>query len=271
MQTETSPINSKPKVVAILQARISSSRLPGKVLKPILGKPMLAHHLQRLANCQHINQLVVATSDNKEDQAIVRLCQQLDISCYTGSLNNVLDRFYQAAKHYQADIIVRLTGDCPLADAKIIDQVIEMHIEQGNDYTSNVEPATFPDGFDVEVFNMVQLITAKERAEKPSELEHVTPFIRNILAQKKGNYSSTIDYSHYRLTVDEPSDFILIEKIYQTLGQQGQYFDSEQIYQLLVEQPELAKINQGIIRNEGYLKSIEQEQSVALKSQENKH
>lgn len=254
-------LSTNKKVVAILQARMSSTRLPGKVLKPILSEPMLAHQIKRLNRCQHIEQLVVATSDSTEDQAIARLCQQLNIACYAGSLDNVLDRFYQAARQYQADIVVRLTGDCPLADAQIIDNVITMHIEQGNDYTSNVEPATFPDGFDVEVFNMSQLTSAWENASKPSELEHVTPYIRNTLAQKKDNYTSAIDYSQYRLTVDEPNDFALVKSIYQALGPHGQYFDAEQIYQLLATKPELVLVNQGIVRNEGYIKSIAKEQN----------
>ncbi|REL26045.1 spore coat protein [Thalassotalea euphylliae] len=260
MKRNTAHLTHDLNVVAILQARMSSSRLPGKVLKPILGAPMLAHHIKRLARCQNIEQLVVATSTREEDQAIVKLCQQLNVACYTGSLNNVLDRYHQAANHYQADIVVRLTGDCPLADPQIIDDVIATHITQGNDYTSNVEPATFPDGFDVEVFNIEQLTTAWQQAKKQSDLEHVTPYIRNTLANKKGNYVSPVDYSHYRLTVDEPNDFVLVEKIYQALGRQGQYFTNEQIYQLLTNKPELAILNQDTMRNEGYLTSIVQEQ-----------
>ncbi|REL30271.1 cytidylyltransferase domain-containing protein [Thalassotalea euphylliae] len=247
------------KVVAILQARMSSSRLPGKVLKPILGEPMLAHQLKRIARSSKIDTIVVATSTENEDEPIASLCQQLDIACFRGSLDNVLDRFYCAATEYQADIVVRLTGDCPLADADIIDQVISMHLSQGNEYTSNVEPPTFPDGFDVEVLNMTQLRLAWQRASLPSDLEHVTPYIRNTLAVKKGNFESPTDYSHYRLTVDEPNDFELVKIIYQELGENGQYFSSEQIYKLLSQQPKLLTLNQNITRNEGYIASLNQD------------
>lgn len=254
------------KVVAILQARMSSSRLPSKVLMPILGKPMLAQQILRLQRAKNINQLIVATSNDDQDKAIAELCQQLEINCFTGSLDNVLDRFYHAAKSAQADIVVRLTGDCPLADPEVIDSAIELHLTEKSDYTSNCEQPTYPDGFDVEVFNFTELESAWQQATKPSELEHVTPYIRNKPLIKKSQLTSAIDYSHYRLTVDEAKDFQLVEQIYQMLSPQGQYFTSEQIFQLLSEKPELSVINQDIIRNEGYLKSLAQDQLTKQKS-----
>lgn len=248
------------KVVAILQARCSSTRLPNKVLKTILGKPMLQHQIERIQHCKMIDQLVVATSKQTEDKGIVDLCRQLNINYFAGSLNNVLDRYYQAAVQYSADIIVRLTGDCPLTDADIIDKVIQTHKSSNNDYTSNIDPETFPDGLDVEVFNFSVLKNAWLEAKKPSELEHVTPYIRQRTDLKKGAVISSCNYSHYRWTVDEPKDLDFVTKIYEQLGNDEHYFDANEIYLLLKNHPELLSINQNIIRNEGLLTSLEKDQ-----------
>lgn len=247
------------KVIAIVQARCSSTRLPNKVLKEIFGKPMLQRQIERIQHCKMIDKLVIATSTQSEDRGIVDLCWQLNVSCFTGNLNNVLDRYYQAALQYEADIIVRLTGDCPLTDANIIDQVIKTHLDTGNDYTSNVEPETFPDGLDVEVMNFSALKAAWREARKNSEIEHVTPYIRQHKKFKKGAVISPRNYSHYRWTVDEPEDFQFVLKIYQELGPNDEYFDATQIYQLLQEQPELLNINPNIIRNEGLITSLEKD------------
>jgi len=247
------------KVVAILQARCSSTRLPNKVLKKILGKAMIHHQISRIKRSKLIDELIVATSDEQTDTPLVELCEKIDAKIFKGNLNNVLDRFYQAAITTNADIIVRLTGDCPLTDPEIIDQVIKLHIEEKNNYTSNIDPETFPDGLDVEVINFIDLENAWKRASSISDLEHVTPYIRNNPNIMKGSYISQIDYSKYRWTVDEPSDFDFVTAIYSILGTDDQYFDSQDIYDLLKNQPELLKINTNIIRNEGYLKSLEQD------------
>lgn len=247
-------------IVAILQARMSSSRLPNKVLKTILDKPMLQWQIERVQQCKNINQLIIATSDKSEDQAIIKLCQKLKVTSFAGNLGNVLDRFYQAAKNANADIVIRLTGDCPLADTEIIDNAIKQHIDEQNIYTSNVEKPTFPDGLDVEVFNFSALENAWLNAKKNSELEHVTPYIRHRSDIKKGHYLAEQDNSHYRWTVDEPEDFEFVTKVYQALAPQSPFFNSQDIYQLLIQQPELTKINNNIIRNEGYLKSLNQDQ-----------
>lgn len=225
------------KVVAIIQARCSSTRLPNKVLKKIIGKPMLQLQIERIQHCKKIDELVVATSTQTEDKDIADLCRQLDVNCFTGSLNNVLSRYYQAALHYKAEVVVRLTADCPLIDANIIDQVIEKHLNSNNGYTSNIDPRTFPDGLDVEVFSFAVLKKACLEAETPYELEHVTPYIRSSPLVKKGSLSSKINYSHYRWTVDEAKDLEFVKRIYQHLGNDGQYFDANEIYQLLEKRP----------------------------------
>lgn len=244
------------KVVAILQARCNSTRLPNKVLKKIMGKPMIEHQISRITRSKHVDELIVATSDEETDLPLVALCKKINVNVFAGSLNNVLDRFYQAALTSNADVIVRLTGDCPLTDPDIIDAVISLHINEGNSYTSNIEPETFPDGLDVEVLNFSELENAWKNATINSDLEHVTPYIRKNPNIIKGSFTSKINYSKYRWTVDEPKDFDFVTEIYSILGLNGRYFCSQDIYNLLNEQPELQKINTNILRNEGYFKSL---------------
>lgn len=258
-------------ILIILQARLSSSRLPGKVLKTLHGKPMLEQQIARFAKIQTPYQLVVATSEQPEDDAIALLCKKLDINCFRGELNDVLSRFYHAATHIkkQHDIqhIVRITGDCPVIDAKIIDQVIALYLAKQCDYCSNCAPATFPDGLDVEVFSLAALKTAFEQAQKPSEREHVTLFIRNnpnlfTLC----NYQNNVDLSHLRWTVDEPADFEFVTQVYRALYPQNKYFDFNDILTLLQQKPELCSINLGINRNEGLIKSVQQDNAMDYRS-----
>lgn len=244
----------------ILQARMSSSRLPNKVLMPILGKAMLAHQLARLTQLKTPHQLIVATSDHSSDDAIEDLCNRLNTNCFRGSLDDVLARYYHAAQAYNQNkklkTIVRLTGDCPVIDSDIIDKVIALYCSAEVDYCSNCNPATLPDGLDVEVFSYTALEQAYRQAKKPAEREHVTLFIHNnptLFASK--NYLHDIDLSHFRWTVDEPSDFELITKIYQALYNENNFFSLHDIVKLMTEQPQLAQINHQIKRNEGLLKA----------------
>lgn len=253
----------------ILQARTSSSRLPGKVLLPILNKPMLSHQISRLTKVKTPHQLIIATSELASDDAIAQLCQALNVKCFRGSLDDVLDRYYHAAlannPKGQVKNIVRVTGDCPLIDSTIIDKVIELFLTSKVDYCSNCEPATLPDGLDVEIFTLAALTKAWLLAKKSSEREHVTPFIRNNKHLFSCiNFYHQPDLSHFRLTVDEPEDFELITKIYQSLYRKNHDFKLVDIINLLEQQPELALINQSLIRNEGLLKSelADQEKSM---------
>lgn len=247
------------KVVAILQARCNSTRLPNKVLKEIKGKPMIEHQINRINRSRLIGDLIVATSNEETDFPLIALCKKINVKVFAGSLDNVLDRFYQAAIATNADVIVRLTGDCPLTDSKIIDDVIKLHIDKKNNYTSNTDPETFPDGLDVEVFNFAELKCAWKNASIKSDLEHVTPYIRRNPGIIKGAYTSEINYSKYRWTVDEQKDFDFVTEIYSILGAHDEYFSAQKIYNLLKEKPELLKINTNIKRNEGYLKSLAQD------------
>lgn len=247
-------------ILAILQARVSSSRLPGKVLLPIVGVPMLLRQIERITLSKKIDRLLVATSADSSDDAIETLCRQNKVDFFRGSLDDVLDRFYQAALPFQADQIVRLTGDCPLADPEIIDQTIDFHLSGKYDYTSNCLEPTFPDGLDVEVFRMDCLKEAWKEARLPSQREHVTPFIyQNPSRFRIGHYKNNIDLSHLRWTVDEEEDFKLVAKIYETLYPLNKNFSTADILDFLEKHPELKTINKKYQRNEGYQKSLSQE------------
>lgn len=240
-------------MIGVLQARAGSSRLPGKVLRPLLGEPMLARQIERLRRCERIDRLVVATSMETSDDAIDALCHKLSINCYRGSLNDVLDRFYQAARDYGATQVVRLTGDCPLADPRIIDDVIVAHLEHGNDYTSNTLQPTYPDGLDVEVFRFTCLDVAWREATLSSQREHVTPFIYQHPERfRLENVRSVEDMSQLRWTVDEPEDFEFVRRVYEALYPVKPDFGTNEILDLLHRQPELATLNAGRQRNEGF-------------------
>lgn len=232
----------------ILQARTSSSRLPGKVLMPILGQPMLSHQIHRLKQVKTPNKLIVATSILASDNAIAALCKDLQVECFRGSLNDVLERYAQAAKANnpagEITNIVRVTGDCPLIDSSIIDDVIKLFVKDNVDYCSNCFPATLPDGLDVEVFSLDALEKAQTLCESKADREHVTPFIwRNPEIFSQSNFNYTSDLSHYRWTVDEPEDFELVDKIYQALFPSNQNFSLPDILSLLEQQPKLSHIN----------------------------
>jgi spore coat polysaccharide biosynthesis protein SpsF len=245
-------------ILAILQARLSSSRLPGKVLKHILGKPMLLHQIERIQNSKRIDKLVVATSTEKSDDAIEKMCLDNNVEVFRGELENVLDRFYQCAKKYNPDYIVRLTGDCPLADWKIIDDMIQYYLDEELDYMST--SPKLPDGLDAEVMTMSALSEAKQKAVLPSELEHVTQYInKNPNKFKNEHFNFDKDLSHIRWTVDESEDFILVEKIYQALYEDNPLFLMNDILKLLDQRPELNKINGNFSRNEGLERSLQED------------
>ncbi len=247
-------------ILAIIQARMSSTRLPNKVLKSIMGKPMLALQLSRIKQSQLIDNIVVATSKQGDDDAIENLCKTQQVECFRGDLDDVLARFYHTSQAHSPDHIVRLTADCPLTDAKVIDRVISTHLTQQADYTSNCQPATFPDGLDVEVFTAKALTISYQQAQKPSEREHVTQFMRNHSELfTLANYQYHQDLSHHRWTVDETKDFEFVTQVYQHLYADNPYFTMQDILALLARKPQLSQINQNISRDEGLLKSLQQD------------
>lgn len=241
-------------ILVILQARTSSSRLPGKVLKPILDKPMILRQIERLARSKKIGKLILATSIDKSDDELVKICLENNIECFRGSLENVLERFYFTAEKYKPDTVVRLTGDCPLIDSNIIDKVIEFYQNNRFEYVSNTIPPTFPDGMDVEVFSFNSLKTAYENATLPSEIEHVTPYIRTHFAT--GNFENKQDLSGLRWTVDEEEDYELVNTIYEALYKSIPHFTMENVLNYLEQNENISTINKKFTRNEGFEKSL---------------
>ncbi len=206
-------------ILAILQARMSSSRLPGKVMKPILGMPMIGRQLERLARCATLERTVVATSLDESDDGLAEYVERLGVRVFRGSLHDVLGRFQGAAiAHGPAAHVVRLTADCPLADPAVIDACVRMHLEAGADYTSNTVERTFPVGLDVEVMTAEALRLMQAEARDPYEREHVTPYLyrhpeRFRIAQLK----QAKDLSARRWTVDTPQDFEFASRVYYML------------------------------------------------------
>lgn len=243
-------------IVAILQARTSSSRLPGKVLLPLAGAPMLQRQIERLRRARMIDRLVVATSDRPEDEAVADVAEAAGVASYRGSLDDVLDRFYRAAEPHRPDWVVRVTGDCPLADWDVIDACIRFTIDGGFDYGTNAVEPTWPDGLDAEVFTFAALETAWREADTPLQREHVTPFInRQAERFRIGHLRQEVDLSALRWTVDEPRDYRFVQRVYDTLFPGNPAFTSADILALLADRPELMSLNSGIERNEGLRKA----------------
>lgn len=224
---------------------MSSTRLPGKVLKPILGRPMLEFQIERVFRSRKIDRIVVATSTNDEDRAIVNLCNHLGVDYYCGSLENILDRFYRAARQFRADHIVRITGDCPLIDPEFVDILISFYMTAGCDYASNCRPPSLPDGLDAEIFSFETLEQAWRESTEPLEKEHVVAFIlKHPERFSISNYEYEEDLSHLRWTVDEPEDFEMIRKIYEALYPKDAAFGTRDILTFLNEHPALVSMNE---------------------------
>ncbi len=236
---------------------MGSSRLPGKMGKKIINnKSTLELMIERLKRIKSEHHLLVATTNLEQDNYLEEICKKCNITCFRGHPSDVLDRYYHAAlSSNSVDIIVRLTGDCPLHDPDLIDYAIHYFKTQSFDYLSNGFPETFPDGLDVEVMTFSALKKAYLEAKKPMEREHVTPFIRdNKDLFSCGNFQQEEDYSHYRWTLDEAKDLEFITKIYEALYVKDPNFSTRDIIQLLEKKPELLEINKEIPRNEGYNK-----------------
>lgn len=243
------------KTVAIIQARMGSSRLPGKVLADIAGRPMLARVCDRVRRAARVDLCVVATSDQPSDNPVVDLCKREGIACFRGSENDVLDRYHQAAQFHQAEVVVRVTADCPLIDPAIIDRVIDLFRKGNCDYASNTMRLTFPDGLDVEAFSASSLRQAWSEATKPSDREHVTPFLRNSGRFRLAGVENDTDLSALRWTVDEPEDLDFVNRLYKAAGN-GATFGLTEVLHLLKDRPEIAAAQGQSVTNEGYLRSL---------------
>lgn len=245
-------------LLSIIQARTSSTRLPGKVLFPLAGKPMIVQEIQRLSHSRKIDKIVLATSTDASDDELCTVVTAAGVEVYRGDLTDVLDRYYRCAKKYGADHIVRITGDCPVIDWRLVDTVIARHIAEQNDYTHMTE--RFPDGLDTEVMTFAALERAQREATLLSEREHVTLYFRKHLEIFRiGTVDSQADYGDLRWTVDEMRDFTFIEAVYEHLFPLKNDFTMEDMISLLKEHKDLLEINRGITRNEGLQKSLAEE------------
>lgn len=237
------------KVVAIIQARMGSTRLPGKVMKEILGKPVILWDLDRISLSKLIDEIVVAIPYEKENDVIADTIKEYNdkIIITRGSEDDVLDRYYQAAVKTNADVVVRITSDCPLIDPVVIDQVIGQFLDNDCDYCSNSLTRTYPRGLDTEVFSFKVLEEAWNEATKDYEREHVTPYIiENPDKFKLLNVANDIDLSHLRWTLDTKEDFELINAVYKSIFPKKQLFLMDDILELMNKEPELIDINRHI-------------------------
>jgi glutamate-1-semialdehyde 2,1-aminomutase len=230
------------KVLAIVQARMGSTRLPDKVMKSICGVPMIELLLRRLARAKEVNQIIVATSVDERNLPLVAHVQSLGYACEQGSENNVLDRYVQAARAHHADMVVRITGDCPLIDPELVDEVIRGFKAANVEYFSNINPPTYPDGLDIEVFTLAALERASFETTDSYDREHVTPYLRkpgkfNIQSMQHGEDLSTL-----RWTVDEPSDFEVIEKVFEYFYPKTDFTWGD-VFTLQKRHPEIFNIN----------------------------
>ena len=238
------------KVIAIVQARVGSTRLPGKVLKKINGKPLIEILFHRLNQSKKIDKIILATSKNTENDPLVKLITKLGDDVFRGSENDVLGRYYNAAKSYTPKTVVRITGDCPIIDPTLVDEVISLYEKEKADYVSNTNPPTFPDGLDTEVFSFEALKVAHEQAKEPFDREHVTPFIKTHHQFNRMNLENELDLSNERWTVDNPEDFIVVENILNYFAPNLD-FSWKEVLELKQSNPEYFTANQNIIRNEG--------------------
>ncbi len=234
--------------VAIIQARMGSSRLPGKVLTDLGGETVLARVVRRLERSRQITRIVVATTGASADQAIVSECERLQVPCFRGSEDDVLDRYYQAVRSHPADGVVRITSDCPLIDPELVDETIRVFTEENADYASNVSPRTYPRGLDVEVFTSAALERAWREARQPYEREHVTPFFYEHPEMfRLASVSGEVDYSRYRWTLDTPGDLELLRAIYSRFDNRDD-FPWRDVIALMEREPEMAELNSRVLQ-----------------------
>lgn len=247
------------KKTIILQARTGSHRLSKKVLRKIQGRPLISYVINRVKKTRNVDQIILATTRRKEDNVLLKIAMQNGIKTYSGDNNDVLNRYFQCALVFKADPIIRITGDCPLIDPLIIEEILEFYLNHNYDYVSNTIIPTYPDGLDVEIFSFKALKTAFCLAKKKSDREHVTPYIkRNSNKFKLHNYRNKKNLSLLRWTVDEEIDLKMARKIYQKMKPKT-IFSMIEILQMLSKYPKISDLNKGIKRNEGYLKSLKKD------------
>ena len=249
-------------VAVLIQARIASKRLPRKIMAEISGKPMLWHVINRVKQAENIDEIILITTKNIEDNLTVEVAESCGVNTFRGSEKDVLDRFYRAAIKYDINVIVRVTADCPVIDPQIIDTMVNYYMKHPDlDCVGMGDPNPCPDGLDTELFTFKSLKTAFKDAKLESEREHVTPYLWKHPDKFKIEYmfKAKKNLAKYRWTVDEESDLKFIREIYKRLYKKGEIFHTKDILELLSRNPELMEINSGIVRNEGYIKSLKED------------
>lgn len=247
------------KTAAIIQARMGSTRLPGKVLMKILERPLLLLMVERVRRARTIDQIVIATTTGAEDDELASAAASWGLPVFRGNRDDVLDRYYQAAVRHDSAVVVRVTGDCPCIDPGVIDETVAFYLANRDryDYVANTNPPTYPDGMDTEVLPFSILEQAWNEARLPSEREHVTSYVRKRPEQFRiGNVVAADNRSDLRLTVDEPSDLEVMRRIFERLYPKNPGFSLRDIMDLLDRDPDIVRINAGIQRDEGYAKSL---------------
>jgi spore coat polysaccharide biosynthesis protein SpsF len=254
-------------ILIICQARYGSTRLPGKVLLKILDKPLLWYVIKRLEQVKTKHKIIIATVDSEENLPIVNFAKSFNLDYFLGSEEDVLDRYYLAAKKFNGEILVRITSDCPLTDPSIIDQALEIFLNGNYDYVCNVEPPTYPDGFDIEIFSYEALEKTWREANRTSLREHVTLYIREDMRNneekfKTFNFKNDKDYQDYRLTVDTKEDFELISIIIKEFYDRWHEFTMNDIIEFIDNNQKLKQINAKYERDEGLDKSYKEDKII---------
>ena len=251
-----------PKVLAIIQARMGSTRFPGKVLADIAGKPMLERVVERVMAAECVTTAVLATTQEPSDDPLEDLGRRLGVAVFRGSADDVLDRYRSAAREFGGEVVVRVTADCPLLDPSIIDRAVSTFIAGGYDHVSTAYPvATFPDGLDVWVFSVEALEKTWRQATLRSDREHVTTYMwKNPHIFRLSNIKHSEDLSHLRWTVDEEADIELVREVYRHLSPDtAGIFGMREVLDLLDRHPEISRLNVGIGRDEGLATSVSQD------------
>jgi len=242
------------KILGITQARVSSSRLPGKVLQKLGTETVLGLHLSRLKRSSRVSQWIVATTEEPESQKIVEIATKHGVQAVRGSLNDVLDRFYKATMVFKPDVVVRVTSDCPLIDPIYLDDLINQFFEARVDYAANCLHPSLPDGMDAEVFTFSALETAWKEAKKASDREHVTPHIRDSGKFTVKSVEYPVNWGTFRLTLDNPEDLDVLSLLVERCGEQAEL---QEYVAFLEKNPKVCEMNAHLKRNEGYRRSLE--------------
>ena len=250
--------------LVVIQARMGSSRLPGKVLREVCGRPLLALQVERMRRSRRADRILVATPDTPADQPLAALSRDLGLACFQGSENDVLDRFYQACRSVglsDADAVVRVTADCPLLDPDLMDEIIGIHLAGEYDYVTNTLPPSYPDGLDVEVLGFAALVRAWREAELPSDREHLTRFIRRRPESfRHRNLPHDPDLSALRWTVDQEEDLRFVTQVFEHFREVGTAFSWQEVLAFVERHPDIAGLNRDIVRNAGVQSALVRDQ-----------